>query len=78
MEEVLNWRKDQRRRKMLARWESPPPGPPGAEWKRIKDQILGREHGRNIPMEERTNRKMGEFRVERPPREKVTRTIEEP
>ena len=34
IEEVLNWRRDQRRRKMLARWESTPPGPPGTEWKR--------------------------------------------
>jgi len=25
----ITWRREQRRRKLLARWESPPPGPPG-------------------------------------------------
>ena len=27
--EEVTWRREQRRRKLMARWESPPPGPPG-------------------------------------------------
>ena len=30
VEKVLNWRRDQKRKNMLAMWEPPPPGPPGA------------------------------------------------
>ena len=34
----ITWRREQRRRKLLARWESPPPGPPGT-WRQDEKHI---------------------------------------
>ena len=36
--EEITWRREQRRRKLLARWESPPPGPPGT-WRQDEKHI---------------------------------------
>ena len=67
--EELTWRKEQRRRKLLERWEAPPPGPPeaeerekgygsgeGGEWK--QDRLYMRRN------DDRKREERGEDRVE--------------